>query len=72
MMKPRLFLRTGDRVTHLRYFQWGAGEVIEERHSVMEGGFCMVRIVFQDGKERLFINDLDHQCCCYYSGIRLI
>lgn len=72
MMKPRLFLRAGDRVTHLRYFQWGTGEVVEERHSVIDGGFCMVRISFQDGKERLFINDLDNQCCCYYAGIRLV
>lgn len=71
-MRPRLYLRIGDKVTHLRYFQWGMGEVIEERHSGMEGGFCMVRIVFQDGGERLFINDLDNHCCCYYSGIRLV
>lgn len=71
-MDRRLYLKTGDKVTHLRFFQWGIGEVVEERHSVIEGGFCMVRIIFQDGIERLFINDLDNQCCCYYSGIRIM
>jgi hypothetical protein len=32
----------------------------------------MVRVLFDDGNERCFINDLNHQCCCYYSGLRLI
>ncbi len=68
----RLFLRTGDKVRHLRYDNWGIGEVIEEMHSNLSGGGCFVRIAFQDGNERSFINDLDHQCCCYYSGIRLL
>jgi len=71
-MRPRLYLRIGDRVSHIRYFHWGIGEVIEERHSTVAGGFCMVRVAFQDGKERLFINDLENQCCCYYSGLRLL
>jgi hypothetical protein len=46
--------------------------VVEERHSELAGGFCMVRVLFDDGNERCFINDLNHQCCCYYSGLRLI
>jgi hypothetical protein len=32
----------------------------------------MVRILFDDGVERSFINDLDHQHCCYYFGIRVL
>ncbi len=71
-MMKRLYLRLGDKVEHRRYYSWGLGEVVEEKHSALSGGFCMVRILFDDGKERSFINDLDHQHCCYYFGIRLI
>jgi len=71
-MGPRLYLKVGDRVRHLRYGSWGDGLVTEESHSTLEGGFCMVRIIFEDGLERSFINDLDHECCCYYAGLRLI
>jgi hypothetical protein len=31
-----------------------------------------VRILFDDEIERTFINDLDHDCCCYQSGIRFV
>jgi hypothetical protein len=48
------------------------GEVVEERHSVLEGGFCLVRIVFDDGEERAFNNDMDSELCCYHAGIRLM
>jgi hypothetical protein len=68
----RLYLKLGDMVEHRRYYTWGRGKVVEEKHSALSGGFCMVRILFDDGKERSFINDLDHQHCCYYFGIRLI
>ncbi|MEW6108584.1 MAG: DUF3553 domain-containing protein [Nitrospirota bacterium] len=71
-MGPRLYLKVGDRVEHLSFSVWGKGKVIEEKHSTLTGGFCLVRILFDDGIERSFINDLDHQCCCYYSGLRLI
>jgi hypothetical protein len=71
-MGPRLYLRLGDTVEHLRYALWGKGQVVEEKHSSLSGGFCMVRILFDDGTERSFINDLDHQHCCYYFGIRLV
>lgn len=71
-MRKRLYLRLGDKVEHRCHSIWGLGEVIEEKHSGLSGGFCMVRILFADGKERSFINDLDHQHCCYYFGIRLI
>lgn len=67
-----MYLKLGDRVEHRRYYMWGQGEVIEEKHSALSGGFCMVKIMFDDGKERSFINDLDHQHCCYYFGIRII
>lgn len=71
-MQKRLFLKVGDRVTHLKYSFWGVGEVIEERHSHLAGGFCFVRVMFEDGNERSFINDLDSELCCYYSGIRIL
>jgi hypothetical protein len=69
--RPRLYLRVGDRVKHLRYSYWGHGEVVEEKHSCLAGGFCLVRIMFEDGKERSFINDMDSSLCCYYAGVRL-
>jgi len=71
-MGPRLYLKVGDTVRHLRFTFWGKGEVVEEKHSSLSGGFCMVRVLFDDGKERSFVNDLDNQSCCYYFGIRLI
>lgn len=71
-MKPRLYLRIGDHVKHLRYRAWGRGEVVEESHSSLPGGFCLVRVLFEDGGERSFINDLDNECCCYYAGLRLV
>jgi hypothetical protein len=71
-MAVRLYLKVGDIVEHLRFPHWGRGEVIQEQHSTLTGGFCMVRILFEDEGERAFINDLDNACCCYYAGIRLI
>jgi hypothetical protein len=71
-MLKRLYLKVGDRVEHLRYVCWGEGQVVEEKHSSLIGGFCLVKIAFEDGEDRSFINDLDHQCCCYYSGMRLL
>lgn len=67
----RLFLRVGDQVVHTNFPTWGAGTVVEERTSTMSGGFCMVRVMFEDGVERSFINDLDDYSCCYYTGVRL-
>jgi hypothetical protein len=71
-MKPRLYLKLGDIVRHLHYSRWGDGKVIEEKHSTLPGGICLVRVLFEDGMERSFINNLDHECCCYYAGIRVI
>ncbi|MBF0505816.1 MAG: DUF3553 domain-containing protein [Nitrospirae bacterium] len=71
-MKRRLYLKVGDRVSHVKYRFWGHGEVIEEKHSNLPGGFCLVRILFQDGKERSFINDLNSELCCYFAGVRLL
>ncbi|MBI5641222.1 MAG: DUF3553 domain-containing protein [Nitrospirae bacterium] len=70
-MKPRLYLKTGDKVAHIRFSAWGNGKVVEEKHSSLAGGFCMVRILFDDGVMRSFINDLDNECCCYYAGMRI-
>ena len=66
----RLFLRAGEQVKHNRYLQWGVGTVEEIMTSNVPGGTCLARIRFQDGRLRVFHNDLDNQSCCYYFGIR--
>lgn len=71
-MRIRTYLKIGDKVKHLNYAYWGIGEVIEEKNSYLPGGICLVRILFEDGIERSFINNLDHEMCCYYMGIRLL
>ena len=68
--RPRLYLRLGDKVAHVRYEEWGRGVVVEEMTSVLVGGTCLVRILFDDGQQRTFNNDLDSDICCYYFGIR--
>ena len=67
-----MYLKVGDKVNHLKYSTWGVGEVVEEKHSLLSGGFCLVRILFEDGNERSFINDMENECCCYYAGIRIL
>ena len=69
---PSLFLQVGDRVYHKNYLRWGQGVVIEERTSKLPGGFCYVRINFQDGTVRVFDNNYKSECCCYYAGIEKI
>jgi hypothetical protein len=71
-MRTKLFLKTVGKVRHLYYAGWGIGQVIEEKHSRLPGGFCFMRILLQDGKERSFINDRDNAVCCYYAGVRLL
>jgi hypothetical protein len=66
----RLYLRLGDTVHHRDYSEWGQGTVVEEMTSTVPGGTCIVRIQFEDGRQRTFINDLDAEMCCYYFGIR--
>lgn len=38
--------------------------------STVPGGTCLVRVKFEDGRQRTFSNDLDNQTCCYYFGVR--
>jgi hypothetical protein len=64
-----LYLKVGDRVYHKKFLRWGMGTVSEERMSDLPGGFCYVRINFQDGKIRVFDNNLRSGNCCYYAGI---
>jgi hypothetical protein len=71
-MSRRLYLKVGDKVNHIRYSSWGIGEVIEEKHSHLAGGFCLVRILFADGEERSFNNDIENTLCCYYAGVKII
>src|SRR3989442_671734 len=47
-MAHRLYLRLGDRVFHLDHEEWGEGTVVEEMTSVLEGGTCLVRVMFAD------------------------
>lgn len=66
----RLFLRLGDRVQHAAYEEWGIGAVVEVMTSIVPGGTCIVRVLFEDGKQRTFINDMDSDLCCCYRGVR--
>jgi hypothetical protein len=68
--KKRLFLRLGDRVQHTAYEEWGIGAVVEVMTSIVPGGTCIVRILFEDGQQRTFINDMDSDLCCCYRGVR--
>jgi hypothetical protein len=66
----RLYLRLGDKVFHADHEEWGEGAVVEEMTSVLEGGTCLVRVMFADGRQRTFHNDLDSELCCYFFGVR--
>ncbi len=66
------YLQVGDKVFHKKYKSWGGGIVIETWSSDLPGGLCYVRILFQDGKKRVFDNSFDNTCCCYYTGITLL
>ncbi len=66
------YLRVGDKVFHKKFKSWGGGVVVETRASDVPGGMCYVRILFQDGKQRVFDNNFDSVCCCYRTGITLL
>jgi hypothetical protein len=68
--EKRIYLRLGDKVLHRNYEQWGEGVVVEEMTSSVPGGTCLVRILFGDGRQRTFNNDMDNELCCYFFGIR--
>jgi len=70
--KPHTYLRVGDKVFHKKCKSWGGGIVVETRASELPGGICYVRILFQDGKERIFDNNFDSVSCCYHTGIILV
>ena len=46
------------------------GSVVEEMTSTIEGGTCLIRVLFEDGHQRTFNNDLDSDMCCYRMGLR--
>jgi hypothetical protein len=46
------------------------GAVVEEMTSTIEGGTCLIRVLFEDGKQRTFNNDLDSDMCCYRMGLK--
>lgn len=66
----RVFLRVGDRVYQCYREEWGLGAVVEEMTSTIVGGTCLVRILFEDGVQRTFNNDLNSESCCYFMGMR--
>ena len=66
------YLRVGDKVFHKKFKSWGGGIVIETWSSDLPGGMCFARILFQDGKQRVFDNNFDSVCCCYHTGITLV
>jgi hypothetical protein len=66
----RIYLRVGDKVMHRTYREWGTGVVVEEMTSTVPGGTCLIRILFEDGRQRTFSNDMDNEMCCYYFGVR--
>lgn len=69
-MEKRLYLRLGDKVVHREHQEWGDGAVVEEMTSSIPGGTCLVRILFEDGQQRTFNNDMENELCCYYFGVR--
>ena len=68
----QIYLHVGDKVFHKKFKSWGHGVVIEARASHVPGGSCFVRILFQDGKGRVFDNSFGSATCCYYTGITLL
>jgi hypothetical protein len=66
------YLHVGDKVVHKKFKSWGGGMVMETWASDLPGGMCYARILFQDGKQRVFDNNFDSVCCCYYTGITVI
>jgi len=66
------YLRVGDKVFHKKFKSWGGGIVIETWSSDLPGGMCFVRILFHDGKQRVFDNNFDSICCCYYTGVTVL
>ena len=66
------YLHVGDKVVHKKFKFWGGGMVKETWASDLPGGMCYARILFQDGKQRVFDNGFDSVCCCYYTGITVI
>ena len=70
MLDKRLYLRLGDKVLHHNYEEWGEGVVVEEMTSSIPGGTCLVRVLFDDGRQRTFNNDMDNELCCYFFGVR--
>jgi hypothetical protein len=68
-MNKRIYLRLGDKVVHRNHEEWGEGDVVEEMTSSVPGGTCLVRIKFEDGRQRTFNNDMENELCCYFFGV---
>ncbi len=49
----------------------GTAVVMENKHSGLPGGACMVRAASENGMERTDINDMGSSLCCCLAGLRL-
>jgi hypothetical protein len=56
-------------VYHERFAEWGSGVVVEVWNSRVPDGNCFVKVRFQDGRIRIFNNDVTSKACCYYAGV---
>jgi hypothetical protein len=52
-------LKPGDHVVHKRYPEWGVGKVLELWKGNLPGGRAYVKVIFEDGKVRIFDNSVD-------------
>lgn len=62
-------MTVGDQVIHSRYPQWGVGRVIEVWRGDLPGGRDYVKVVFEDGRVRVFDNSLDSSTYCVRAGL---
>jgi|YelNatPaOPRAMG01_1025707.scaffolds.fasta_scaffold51727_2 hypothetical protein len=59
MEKRGYSLKPGDHVVHKRYPEWGVGKVLELWRGNLPGGRAYVKVIFEDGKVRIFDNSVD-------------
>jgi len=68
--KRRFYLKPGDHVMHRRYPEWGVGKVLELWKGNLPGGSAYVKVIFADGKVRVFDNSSDSST--YWGKVGLI
>jgi len=63
------YLKPGDRVVHKRYPEWGVGKVLELWKGNLPGGGAYVKVIFEDGKVRIFDNSSFSSTYCRKVGL---